>query len=1778
MYRNRWFVLAAAALALNGLGIWQGLRLYERSLQAPDPDETLTEADLKDYTPSLFPEPGSVLAADDPLIWRWRQAVVDKAMVGEIPTPPPASLTPEHPGAFAWIDDRTLQFTPEKAWPACQEFQIELDSIFENPDGKAWQSRHSTMVQGPPLQWLGTELMSRDNDRELLVALTFNQAVEPEELRRHLRVTDGRGRNLSFSVRQTPAFGNLLVSAENSGRSPFTLTLQPGLSSRLGPQGAIPEGIARRVAPTPTFALTSIEAEIPTFGPGWLELGFTSSPELRRVRDHIEIEPPVEFSVSQTQWWRRNHLRLTGDFEPGRRYTVRLLPSMSGTNGQALEQGSQRIIFFPARRPGLRFKHEGDLLNAAGSRQIDIEQENEGKITLELHRLHDNNLVAFLVRDSGIDGWQSQSSPDSGLSAPLWREEMPTPSEGALRIDLAESLAKAGQGIYRLQAKGEKSGQTIHRLLLVSDLGLLARRHRDQLLVWAVGLADGQPRVNVEVDLWSASRQSMARGTTDQRGMLTMTVPDSDAEAFALIARQGESLGVLALRNPRNLPAANPGRPYLEQGYEAFLYTDRGIYRPGEPVHLRGAVRGSGWSLPGQFPVQLALRAPDRIVVWQELQTLSDLGTAAASIRLEDNWPNGRYTLTMSMPGEDGVQLGQTAINLESFVPPQILVEADTPGHPQIVPADFSVRVRARMLYGGAAPAHPVEATLSLTPEKFRSPDYPDHVFSDPRIDSFGQWSRKLGEGRTDEAGEIVFPVALPPEMVSPSALRAIARLTVTEFSGRPATAFVSRRLDLVPHYLGLEVTPLNSTEVRLDIVALTPDNQPLAGNRTVDIDWFSASWSRGYRRDDEGRFTYVSEQVDHPEGSRQVELVDGRASLTLGLGAPGHWRIAVADQAGAPASTIVQLGRVATPPARADRVEMALDREQYHGGDRALLTLHPPFAGQALITVETDELWWSDLRHLPAGDSTISLPVPECGTGNAWIRVSLVRPQPLAGAAPAMMAEGAIPLPLDMSAYRQTLELDAPEKTEPAQTVTLQLRGEPGAEVTVAGVDEGILQLTRFITPDPFAFFAGSRRYAIAQWDIFDRLLPESAERLRAGDPETGGDLAMLMSNRLNPIDAKRFKPLAWWSGTRRFPDSGELELAVELPEFTGRIRWMAAQVGADGFGQAEAFSRVARPVVAQQSLPLFLAPGDRTEWILRLHNQSDREQRITVRPRVGGPLTADPDEESLTLRPGEARLLRRELQARNATGVGTAELTFVQPDRTWSDRIELAIRPPEAFRTETRFRVLQPGATIDLEPWQEAFPETAARSLRVSAFPTLQLAGAVDYLMQYPYGCLEQIVSVAFPLLLVPELAEDLARGADEMAQSAIWRIWRLQRGDGAFSYWSGDRLAQAEAGLYAMEFLLEAQSRGLAVDEQRLAAGLAWVRRLLDRQTWSSLDHSDYRNLVHATLILAKAGELERGWGQRLRERHDDLTGSVRILAAETLIELGERPAAAEMLHGLTVDRREPRLWFTNASENASLLRTLLRLDPTDSRIPELAERVMAGQKRGRWAHTYENAAVIRALAAYAAIFAESEPEPPQARWTATDQALAPDQSLPLAADFAGRLRNYGTRPLYLRETRGGIPRAAPEVRNAFDLQSRLLATDGQPIEGAVQSGRTMILHLRLSKLPGQLSHLILDQRLPAGLEPLPLQVQREIGRHTSYRPLSQAAKPRHLEIRDDRLLIFPDTLRRLDADFYLLVRAVSPGHYTMPAPYAQAMYDESVEARGQAGTLQVTRQAP
>lgn len=1509
----------------------------------------------------------------------------------------------------------------------------------------------------------------------------------------------------------------------------------------------------------------------------------------------VTLEPTADLALAS----RGERLCATG-LRHGGRYRLTVRKGLRAADGTSLEREVALDLLVPDRAPSLAFAGRGTLLPFRPGTGLPLESVNVERARLVLYRIGERNLLAQLEEGGfgqALDAWSEGRIAESagerlfeGTVAIAARR-----NQKVVTLVPLESLVPALRpGLYVAVASPAGSAPEpwegrASQWFTVSDIALTAARGADGLTVLARSLASAEPLAGVRLELLARNNEPLASLLTDARGVARIGAARLRGRGGnaprLLVARRGEAeLSFLELdRPPLDLVELGVGGRAPPGPLDAFLWTERGVYRPGETVHLGVLLRDARAEAVADLPLTLKVVRPDGVEAARRSLPGDPLGASITRLEVAPDAFAGVWTVT-AHAGSDGPPVGATSFVVEDFVPPRLELSL-APLAPRPDPAGpIGVRIEGRYLFGAPAAGLEGEVELAVRPAEAPFPDLPGFAFG------LAQES-VLPEGvpavafTTDERGTATAELALGTAPPATRPLEAVIRARLLDVDGRPAQAETVVPLLAPGRLIGLRAAfagPLaEHSEAAFEVALVDPEGRPAGPARLAfelvaeEHDW--AWFERG------GRWEFEPVVRDTVVGSGDLAVdAAGRGRLLVPVQS-GRYRIEVFEPEGRAATSLrFGAGWWAAEPA-ADRPErLALAVEPAGAPGRVRLRLEPAFDARVALLVADAAVRAVHELEVPKGGAVHELEVGPVGPGGMHLLASAVSASGAVLPRLPVRAVGAAWLPGPLAERRLELALEAPETIRPRSTLTVKARlsappEEGPVRVVLAMVDDAILGLTRFAPPDPVAHYLGRRALGIELRDLYGRLIDPAGE---VGRVASGGDRRVAL--QLQGLDLRAFETVATMTGPLEPGPDGSLEARFEVPDLAGRLRLMAVAWSRTRVGAADRTVQVRPPLVAELSRPRFLAPGDVAELRLDLLLADAPPGTYEARLSTEGPLAFD--RTALVFRdvqPGRRRFAPLKLAAGAEPGDGRIRLALAGPDGFRLERtFALAVRPAQPWLTSRRLVALEPGRSLTLGPALAAdlLPSTARLSLGLSAVPALDVPGLLAELERYPYGCAEQTVSRALPLLAAGRLggAPRLAR-PEEAVQRAIGRLASLEGAAGGFAAWSARGERELWLSAYVQDFLDAAAAAGVPVPDGMVARTRAWLEARL-----GGLGHGpgEIAAGAYAALVLARAGTLDPS---RLRYLALSAEGrlpsdAARAQLAAALLRQGERELGGRLLAGLGSGRRvPPGEWLadygSDLRDDALALATAAedRLLPPADLLP-LAERTARRAAAERWLSTQEQAWLLRAAAALGgdgAIEASLAGER-----LAGPGPLA--RELPLLPGTAElELRNTGSGPLYAAVGVSGVPSTGgPALSRGFTLERRLLSPRGEPLDPARlrQNQQVVVLLEGRAAEPGFHRALLVDL-LPAGLELESVRLQGSPALD-QLAWLEELDEPLFVGLRDDRwVAAFDLTPRRPEFRLAYLARAVTPGSYVLPGAQVEDMYAPALVARTATGRLAV-----
>jgi alpha-2-macroglobulin len=1527
--------------------------------------------------------------------------------------------------------------------------------------------------------------------------------------------------------------------------------------------------------------------------------------------DYVAVAPKADIDVRV-----QDGALCLGGLRWGTAYSVTVRSGVPSANGARTEAARTVALNLPDAPSSVGFAGSGYVLAQAGETALPLTTVNVDKVRLRVLRIVDRNLIEELAEGDfarSLNGWSAEQIAQFD-GEEVWRGTVDThgPRNTRVRtgIPIEQVINRSVPGVHVAIAdaadqQSEDWTTLATQWLVVSNLGLTTFTGEDGLTAFVNALDTATPVGGVETVLLARNNKVLARAHTDGDGRVEfaggLLRGRGGNEATALLAYgPNRDFTVLKLTGPafdlsdRGVSGRTPPGPL-----DGFLWADRDIYRPGETLHMAALLRSAEARTVAGIPVTLAVVRPDGQDFRRLVLPVRDGGAYTTDLELPKSAPTGQWTALLYTDPK-AAPVAEMPFSVEDFVPERLDLELTSEAAAIAPDETVPVALHGRFLFG--APATELRATSDLVvtvdPEPF--PNWADYRFG-LATEEWSAIRAELAEVRTDGDGNSSVDVTLPE--IADTTLPLLARVssTLLEPGGRGVTRSLDLKIRNQPLAIGVrpgfaDDTVAEDGTAPFQIVALDPDGQPVAG-QTLGWELIREIWHYDWVRINGNWEVETSVQNRRVDTGALQTGADGPAALTLPV-QWGWYRLEVYDAASGVASSVrFQAGWRAGPVAGTapDKVKVTLDQARYRPGDTAKVFIDPPYAGEALVTVLGRGVLETQRITVPAGGAEFTLTADDSwGAAGAYVAVTLLRPGRPGGAAsdspPAPgRAIGLAWLEFDRSARTLDVAILAPDEVRPERrlivpiTVSGLATGER-AWVTLAAVDRGVLALTGFQTPNPDAHFFGKRALPVDLRDLYGRLIDGGYDRM--GAVRSGGD-AMGRNNAGLTEDS--YETVALFSGLVTVGPDGRVEIPLDIPDFNGELRLMAVAFTDDKVGHAEAPLPVRPPVVAELSRPRFLAPGDSAELTLELHNLTGAtgDYRITVTADGAAAIRGGGDQIVTLATGGKAeRSVRLE-----AMGIGVTRLALSlngPGDLAITRRFALTVRPAQTVQTERRTVWLAPGSTLRLDPSVSAGfrTETVRTGVTVGTAPTFDLPHLIDRLYRYPYGCLEQSVSTAMPLLYLDDLAAYAGLDEDtnalrERVQKTVWRILDMQRSDGAFALWDAYGEAEPWLSAYTLDFLTRARTAGYTVPDGAYGLGLDWLKtRIVDDPEWNAASVAR----PYALYVLAKAGRTDVAGAARYLadNRANRLPYGARGHLAATLTLLGETERAKILL---AETEAPPRGWWrhdygTRLRDAALRLTVMADAGSNDKAIGALADQVADMAARRRWLSTQEMSWMV--LAAKAMIARQ------QTATAEINGKLVGPQTRPIAAfptskelSFGYPIANRGGQSLRIEISTSGVPTdPLPAKAQGFAVERTIRTLDGSAVpDGAtlVQGQRYVVIVAGTSDSAEPHQGLVVDL-LPAGLEIENTRL-RNGGDVGDFAWLPQLTDARHIEMRDDRFIAAYDLeAERTTFTAAYIVRAVTRGIFVQPPAYVEDMYQPYRFARGTVGTLTISPAPP
>ncbi|MGE5552202.1 MAG: MG2 domain-containing protein, partial [Bacteroidota bacterium] len=1704
--------------------------------------------------------------------------VVPKSRVGKLGTTDKIKFNPPVPGKIRWDTTNRLRFFPEAALRPSTPYTVEFAADLPGELKKTLAGNRRLQFTTERFRVTEAKLNFTYNPQRargviFQARLSFNYPVAADSLQRSLKLcfTDNR-QPIRFTVQMANGGRDAVITSELLQRGRTARKIELSL-----PEGflclAASTGLKERYAETAVFqerrTLAIDDISPLSEGDNAIRIRCSEPVDPETAASFISLKPAAKYQVSVVG----ETITLSGEgLVPGQTYEIKVAKGLPSLNGDPLPKDFIDRVTFPDLEPSVGFNSPGRYLSSKGQLNLGLETVNISQVELEIAKVYANNIVSFLGNLNGEGRCYSYFLERVGRVVERQTIAVNNDENKVVTtpINLGRFLADKRKGIFQVVAcDPENRWRDAAKVVIVTDLGILAKFGQDELVVWVNSLDTLAPKPGTRVSLVSYNNQEIAAGVTDANGVVRFSglrQQIKDYRSYLILAELEDDLSFVCLDDSlvEKTDFAVNGRPHLTEGYEAYLYADRGVFRPGDTANLAAMVRGANAAVPPEFPLRLEIVGPDGMVFREFAGSTRDAGLCQFELEIPDYARTGKYNALLYAAKQP---IGGTSFSVEDFMPDRIKVETATDKDRYARGETATIKVRGVNLFGPPAAGRRVDLSVRLEPVPFSPPAYRSYTFGDPE-QKFRVAEETLGQGELDRNGQAGFSYDFPDNLNPPGMIRAVFQATVTEEGGRAVSNVKTVEYHPRRAYIGIRSGADSYAKVGeaypISLVEVDQDGQLVKGAE-LSVEIFSVTWNSIYRRDRDGRYTYHSERQEARIGKDTVKLAAGEGAYTYRPGNWGCYKIVFADQrTGARGSCeFYATGWGYAPWAmdHPDRIQLDLDKTTYKPGETASVQIKAPFAGRALVTVEREKVYDVSVVELKENTGVIAIPVKEEYKPNVYVSIQLIRAVKQLDKRAPTRAFGTIPLGVDCSGHKFAVEINAAGEIRPNQRLEVEVaaQGKSDAYLTLAAVDEGICQLTEFLTPDPWAFFYGKRSLGVNTYDLYGMLLPEVEGVKLADSPAGDEDMEGVRRRNLNPVAVRRVKPVSLWSGLVKLDSSGRAKIKLDIPQFNGTLRLMAVAASGTDFGAATKKILVRDPIVMTSTYPRFAAPGDRFVIPVSVFNGTGRDGAFKIKLGLEGPADMDGyDWKDLTLADKQEKTVNFAVIARQAAGKLKFILTAEGNGARAAETTELAVRPAQPFTRAVYTGVANAGKAAELSLPGAWLPGTAEYSLSLAPIPALKFTGGLRYLLGYPYGCIEQTTSKLFPLLYLEDLARiaqpDLFVGgkADRYIAQGIEKLESMQLREGGFSYWPGGDWCSDWGSIYAANFLVEAREAKYTVADRVYDRMLGYLDRLAKKRiegSWS------LQLRVYALYVLALAGKPDLSSmayikSQRLTELYLDS----RAQLAAAYYYAGDKKTARELMPATfaasTLKREKGGNFNSNVRADAIILGVLADVDPAHPAVPKLIDRLSTAAKASRWGTTQENAFAFMALgkllhqkqtAAYTGeVLVDGQR-------IATFDSKAP-RRLVDARLGKGKVtvKIAGAGDCYLYAEANGVPLTPVRTEdNGLTVRREFFDRTGQRVDlNHLKQGDLLVARIYVKTAESDTDNVAIVDLLPAGLE---IENPRLASSAKIGWLSADTFTPSYMDIRDDRLMLFASFDQAGTRYFYYAARVVSCGTY-------------------------------
>ena len=1340
------------------------------------------------------------------------------------------------------------------------------------------------------------------------------------------------------------------------------------------------------------------------------------------------------------------------------------------------------------------------------------------------------------------------------------------------------------------------------RNIIASNIGLTAKRSgNNHLLVAVSDILSTVPMAGVALEVLDYQHQVIGKTSSASDGFANI---DLKQKPYLLIAKKGKERGYLKIDdgNALALSRFDVSGAEIKNGIKGFVFGERGVWRPGDSIYLSCIIEDKTGNLPAEHPVEFSLYSPQGQLYRNAIQTLGSYGYLVFKTNTDASAPTGNWLAKIKVGGA----VFEKRIKIETVMPNRLKINLDFGKDPILGNGSINNgTLTAAWLFGTPGKNLKVKTDVALSSRTTTFTQFAGFEFDNPAT-PYNTVSKTIYEGSLNEAGSTIIQPDFKLDENAPGMLTANILTKVFEPGGSFSINNMTVPYSPFSSYAGIKLPAgekpfdflLSGKQHTLQIVNVNRKGELMSGTNGMEVSFYKIQWRWWWDEGGDNLSNFTQNEYNKLIKKEEVTLTNGRGQWQFGTTAQewGRYLILVKDKvSGHTTGSAFYIDKPGwqSRSGQEDQTAAAMlsfeaNKEKYNVGEEVVLSIPSAKGGRMLVSLENGSKvlkhFWQETTQ---GQTIVKFKAEEGMAPNLYATVSLLQPHAQTINDLPIRMYGTIPIIVEDKNTILKPVINTPASIRPEEKVSVTVSEENGKEMTysIAVVDEGLLDLTNYKTPDPHKAFYAREALGVKSFDLFDYVIGA-----------WGNDLERILSiggdNDAGPVTQKtanRFKPVVKYLGPFHLNKGQKQTQQFTMPAYIGSVKMMVVGAHEGRYGMAEKKVAVKKPLMLLTTMPRVLSPGETIQLPITVFAMENniKSVNVTIQNNAFFEVLNGSSQQLSFSETGE-KLAYFNVRIKNTVGIGKVKINAMSGNEKATDEIEIDIRNPNPIINNVQQVTLQPG-----QQWQgTAAPigiaTSSSGSIEISSIPSMNLQKRLGYLIQYPHGCLEQTTSAAFPQLLLKQLTDlnDFQKASvDKNVKAAIGKMANYHRADGGFNYWPGSNDPDEWSTNYAGHFLLEAKNNGYYVSDNMLQIWKNFQKNKAN--SWAPSTTNFYGgDLTQAyrlyTLALAKAPEI--GAMNRLREfKYLSDEAKWRLAAAYQLA--GNNNAALDLISGLTTtpaQRLSPGISFGSALRDQAMILETLTLMGNRQKAGEVLNAVAGQLSQDSWYSTQTTAYSLIAIAKYCGKNASDKKIIATANIAGVNSNINSSSHLhQMALTFKSDalpvvIKNNGSNVLYLRVITQGQPLTGDTVSGGNNstllrMNIQYISQNGAGVDiSKLQQGTDFIAKVTVTNIgkSGTFTQMALSQVFASGWEILNARMME-----TESAFKSSASS--YQDIRDDRVYTYFDISQNETLTYYIQLNAAYPGRYYLPASQCQAMYDQRITASGNGKWIEIVR---